>query len=276
MLNGALTIGDQLDAVLSQAFDGPFEVLVADNGSTDGTVDLVRARSATDSRVRLVDASAGPRSAGAARNAGAEQAVADHLVFCDADDVVRPGWLSAIQKGLLVSPVVTATLEYWSLNPQVSPRTQPEYVDGYQVCGVPGICSGAFGIRRATFAAVGRFAPVFAGAEDSELAVRLHRSGHVPVHQPDAVVSVRLRARATDAFRRGRNLRGSVVTIRSFHGIPQPSARQMLKRLAWDVRVLLTTSWCGIRPSGRVAWMHRAGETVADAEFAVRRLLRRV
>ena len=40
--NEELNIGDCLDAVFSQKFDGKFEVLLIDSGSTDATVDIAR------------------------------------------------------------------------------------------------------------------------------------------------------------------------------------------------------------------------------------------
>jgi cellulose synthase/poly-beta-1,6-N-acetylglucosamine synthase-like glycosyltransferase len=43
VLNGAATLGRQLEALAGQTYDQPWEIVVADNGSTDGTVELVEA-----------------------------------------------------------------------------------------------------------------------------------------------------------------------------------------------------------------------------------------
>jgi glycosyltransferase involved in cell wall biosynthesis len=61
-------IGEQLNALSSQDYDGAFEVVVADNGSTDGLAHFITNHPSTDTlSLRLVDASAG-RGGGYARN----------------------------------------------------------------------------------------------------------------------------------------------------------------------------------------------------------------
>jgi Glycosyltransferases involved in cell wall biogenesis len=81
--NAAAHLGDALDALAAQ--DHPqIEVIVVDDGSTDGTAALARRRP----QVRLVcQANAGPS---AARNAGIGIASGEFLTFCDADDLFRP------------------------------------------------------------------------------------------------------------------------------------------------------------------------------------------
>jgi hypothetical protein len=65
------------------------EVVVIDEGSTDGTLDCVRLAARRDSRVRLVrhHRSFG---IGPARNTGARMASGDVLFFCDGDDLFLP------------------------------------------------------------------------------------------------------------------------------------------------------------------------------------------
>jgi len=70
------------------------EVIVIDDGSTDGTPDIVAALS--DPRVHLVTNRSGRRGVSVARNDGAALARGEWLVFLDADDSLRPGAVDAL------------------------------------------------------------------------------------------------------------------------------------------------------------------------------------
>lgn len=91
--NHAHTLERTLRSVLAQTFDG-FEVLVVDDGSTDGSVDV--ARHFNDPRIRfLTRPHAGP---GPARNAGMAAARYDWIAFLDADDVWLPNHLAELDR----------------------------------------------------------------------------------------------------------------------------------------------------------------------------------
>src|SRR5690606_34073255 len=104
--NAERTLGEQLAALSRQAVRFPWEVLVCDNGSTDGTVAVVTEWQGRLPQLRLVDASA-RRGPGAARNAGAARALSPLLLFCDADDVVADDWLAPLHGALQREVFVT-------------------------------------------------------------------------------------------------------------------------------------------------------------------------
>jgi glycosyltransferase involved in cell wall biosynthesis len=88
LYNKAPHVGRALRSVSAQTF-GDFEVIVVDDGSTDGGAREVAAHG--DGRVRLVrQANAGP---GAARNRGVGEARGELLAFLDADDEWLPEFL---------------------------------------------------------------------------------------------------------------------------------------------------------------------------------------
>ncbi|MBA2626129.1 MAG: glycosyltransferase [Acidimicrobiia bacterium] len=110
------TLGAQLEALAAQDFDGEWELVVADNGSTDGTVALVRKWTDRLPALRVVDAR-GRRGVSHARNVGAAAACGELLAICDADDVVTPGWLSALVAASADGDVLAGAFDEESLNP---------------------------------------------------------------------------------------------------------------------------------------------------------------
>lgn len=120
-LDAAKTIGRQLDALARQCDDvgsGRWELVVADNGSTDQTAELVASYSHS-LPVAVADASA-RRGASAARNIGAQRATGRVVVFTDADDVVADGWLAAWEQWAVSSPsngiAAGVILHEWNLS----------------------------------------------------------------------------------------------------------------------------------------------------------------
>lgn len=88
LYNKAKCIGRTLDSVLQQDYTH-FEIVVVDDGSTDGSAEVVSAM--RDDRIRLISQPNGGVSK--ARNHGAAEAQTDWLIFLDGDDVFLPGTL---------------------------------------------------------------------------------------------------------------------------------------------------------------------------------------
>ena len=106
--NVAPFIGEAIYSVLNQTFSS-LELLVVDDGSTDGTADIVA--SIADSRVRLLRLPHG--SATIALNAGVAEASGEFLAFLDGDDRWHPTKLEKHVSFLDAHPAVDLTFS-WS------------------------------------------------------------------------------------------------------------------------------------------------------------------
>ncbi len=80
-----------VESVLAQDARG-FEIIVADDGSTDGMARSIRERFGGSVRIESQDHA----GAAAARNLGASVAGGEFVTFLDSDDEVLPDWLSAL------------------------------------------------------------------------------------------------------------------------------------------------------------------------------------
>ncbi len=186
MLNAEHTLPAQLSALTAQDYDGEWEVVVADNGSTDASRDVARRSLAGHPRALVIDIAA-PRGPSCARNAGARAASGDFLAFCDADDVVRAGWLpgmaDAAREGVIVAGALSTNGTSPGLNrPMVAHKFLP-------------FASGSnLGIWTRDFWRLGGFDESFMAGEDIDLSWRAQLAGLELAFGAHAVVDRRDRA----------------------------------------------------------------------------------
>ncbi len=249
--NAAATLGEQLEALARQNWSGAWEVIVADNGSTDDSL-AIAARYAGRLPLRIVDASA-RRGAGFAYAAGAAAATGDALLFCDADDVVGEGWLAAMAAALAVHDFVAAACDMEKLNePWVRATRANTQKTGLQQYHYPPFLPHAggstLGVKRALFEAIGGFDQSLQHL-DTDLCWRLQLAG-VRLHfVPEAVVHVRLRTSLRAIFRQALVWgEGNVALYRKYRPLGMPP----LGRWAW-----IPGWWALIR--GLALWRTRGG-----------------
>jgi len=92
--NAEDTLGGAVRSVLVQP-GSDFEVIVSDDGSTDGTLALARQLAAEDARVRVITAPNGGCSA--ARNRGFAAVTGEFGVLLDSDDELAPNYFDAMR-----------------------------------------------------------------------------------------------------------------------------------------------------------------------------------
>jgi glycosyltransferase involved in cell wall biosynthesis len=161
-----------LDALAAQKDAPPFETIVADNGSTDGTASVVTERAAAMPDLQRVYVAEPNRAA--ARNAGIAAASGDIVVFVD-DDVWLPEDFLAAHARAHAGPVARAVsgpilnVASYDARPKPGPLN---YSSAF-------LCTCNVSVPRAALTAVSGFDPRFRlyGWEDTELGLRLRRSG---------------------------------------------------------------------------------------------------
>jgi len=177
-----------LASVWGQEFSG-HEVIVVDDGSTDGTAGYLRS---LGGRVRVLQQD--NRGPGAARNLGAALATGDYLAFLDSDDVWFPWTLETYRQVIEANghPAFVAGKPL-RFHDEAALRTAgrenlqalafPDYLasgDEWRWWG-----ASSFVIRRATFAAGGGFAAANMNGEDGDLALKLGcANGFVQITAP--------------------------------------------------------------------------------------------
>ncbi|HEY6796696.1 MAG TPA: glycosyltransferase [Kineosporiaceae bacterium] len=195
--NAADTLGTQLAALAAQPCPVPWELLICDNGSTDGSTEVARSFADRIPELRIIDASA-DRGAGPARNLGVERSRGAWLAFCDADDEVAPDWLAAMCRALARHRFVAGRFESSRLNGCRVLRSRPlQQQDGLQTSPIgvalPHAGGGNLGMHRADFVRLGGFDRAIRWLEDTDLSWRAQLAGIPLVFCPDVVVHVRLR-----------------------------------------------------------------------------------
>lgn len=199
--NVADKVGLQLQALVQQEENEPFEVVLVNNKSTD---DLVSAVAPYEGKlnIRIIDAF---EHAGVsyARNVGVGAARGDYLIFCDGDDVVSPHFVAHGQKALKSHPIYAAgfvpvdTSKFLSVESALAgieeatfEAPRDEWQDDMSWPILPGC---AFGIRRATMLQVGGFdLSVEPGAEDNDFGIRAAQEGYFPGIIRSAVIAYRV------------------------------------------------------------------------------------
>lgn len=183
-----------LDSVRQQTFKD-FEVIVVDDGSTDGTAAYVSSLEGTVSFIQQTNA--GPA---AARNRGAEVARGTYLAFLDSDDLWFPWTLenaasvtNAVENPAIVSGPLfpfTDTSELKGIVPvPVAYQTYPNYLLSSRDLHFVGSC--AMVVRRDSFLSVGGFLKENMHGEDHDLTLRLGTSGKFVMIQAPAYVAYR-------------------------------------------------------------------------------------
>ena len=220
-LNGAATIGEQLEALTRQEWDDGWELVVVDNGSTDATLQIVDSYRSRLPALVVVDASDRQGMAHAI-NVGVRAATGDAVVFVNDDDIVADGWLAAMGAALREHDVVAGALEFDRLNEPwaiaVRGRPQSEGLIRFEFGQRPFAFAATLGVSKSLHEAIGGFdEEIDTAGEDVDYSWRLQNAGNEIHFVPTAVTHYRLRGGLRDVFVQARRYGEGMVLVYRKH-----------------------------------------------------------
>ena len=240
-----------LEALLGQTYPaGGYEIVVADNGSTDDTRAVVESlRAGAGSRVSLVVEDR-VRTSYAARNQGLRAARGQVLAFTDADCVPAPTWLEEGVRALRVSSaacvagriVVTFAghrlnaYEYWD---SAFRFNQESYVRRHFAA------TANMFLQARVIERHGPFRPELVSGGDREFGFRLWKAGEHLAYAPDAIVAHPARATFAAIYRKGLRL---ALAHRPLHRLGVVPSGECALNVIKSWRCPVSRDWTGRLP----------------------------
>lgn len=258
--DGEATIDACLDSILATDFpEDRREILVVDNGSTDGTAALIRSRPVRYLREER-------RGVSNARNRGIAESEGEICAFVDADCIVEPQWLTE-----LVRPFEDPEVGGVGGNLEHEPPANAAERQAVRLLGdwqqfafssnpaYPITANAAY--RRDVLDRIGPFDPHMVRAQDVELGLRFQERGGLRLAFAERATA-RHRNRSTQAgfFRQqlgwayGAGLVGVKYEAMGGDPVNWASARE-ITRTARGLGIVL---WAGLRRRGRRRWIEDA------------------
>jgi GT2 family glycosyltransferase len=270
VFNGAEHMHAAMASLAAQRLYMDWEVVVADNGSTDDSLAIAEAYRERLPSLTIVDAS-DRRGRGHALNVGVLASRGRSVVFFDADDVLGPGYLLAMSRALRVEKLVCARREVEGLNARRTwaIRTSSQMhgpMNSHAFLPFGG--GGTLGIRRDLFDTIGGFDTSVDSVEDIDLCWRAQLDGGARLaFVPAAVLHQRYRTDARGAFRQTRQWgrdQAKLIHLYESRGMPRWSRLAPLRQL-WRMRRV----WRLRDPALRYLWSRRLGVTLGRIEGSI-------
>ncbi len=233
----AAVVDDAIASVLEQTAP-PLEVIVVDDGSTDGLEAVVAKHG---DRVRYLHHEKNSGAA-AAMNTGAKAAQGDYVVFIGADDVFAPERLAALGELARLRPDLDVlTTDAWiSVRGEVFRRFNDEthpFEAGDQRRGIlrANFVFGHTAVPRERFLEVGGFDESIRWTSDWELWARMILSGSRvgTVAEPLATYRLHERALSSQRLQQMRGMQATLTRIAQHPALTEDEGRVVAAKLTW-------------------------------------------
>ncbi len=201
-----------VDAVYANTHYPEYEIIIVDNGSTDGTGEYLRNLARENSNVKIIDNKENQGYA-KANNRGAEIAIGDYLLLLNNDTEPQKGWMSSLVRILDADPSVGAagskllfpdgTIQHagvvlFDMSKRRREKLVPFHIYYEEDSGLPdanelrcyqALTGASLLLRWNLFEELGGFDERFwNGYEDVDLCLKIREKGYELVYQPESVV----------------------------------------------------------------------------------------
>ena len=192
-----MVVLEQLESLARQDYQGPWEIVIGDNGVSPDTRARIDSWVNSRTNAHVVDATA-RRGASHARNVATAAASGELLLYCDADDMVSPWWVSTMARASEQHDFMAGVDD--RLIPHDGDSARPwsfaRHGDPYPAATethafLPWARGGNLGVRRAALLEVGGWDEGWLRGQDVELSWRLQLNGHQLFRVPEARVQYR-------------------------------------------------------------------------------------
>ncbi len=228
--NGADTLAVQLDALTRQTYDGDWELVFVDNGSTDASATIAASYRDRIPNLKIVSAYDGKGARGGVAHSytvGWAAAKGDPILVCESDDEVADDWLERMVDALKTADFAAPVMDYDKLNPPElswgNEKGQQTAATGFPThtgpLFLPYATCCATGMRRYVYEKVGNPDDTMGPPWDTDYSWRVQLAGYQLTLVENAVVHYRLRHGARARFLQAYNWGDKQLNLQLRYGM---------------------------------------------------------
>jgi len=234
--NEAENIGKCIDSIRRQQYNGEFEIIAVDNGSTDDTAKIIKNKG-------IILKYAERKGPAPAKNEGIKKAKGNIIAFIDGDCIATKDWLKNIVSGFENSDVGCVAgsikaMEDDNLSPlerfliKKGHLSQAQHIEN---SFLPFAATANAAYRKEVFDKIGLFDQELLIGEDADLSWRMQLFTNYKLrYVPDAAVFHPYESRPNELFRqKRRHAYGSVMLYKKYKKYRQEEEKS-LKQIYWE------------------------------------------
>lgn len=237
--NSEDTIEEQMEGLARQNWRDDWEFIMADNGSTDRSVEIVKSYSDRIPNMRILNvySGEGPREpASASYNKAFAAAQSDIFISCESDDVAADGWLENMVDAMQDAHFVGSAIDDYKLNEGLLKQgdgmqtREAGFANFIGPLKLPFAVGCTIGISRKLWETIGGFDVEIGHLWDIDYSWRAQLAGFDLTFVPDALMHYRQRKTFS-----GRYKQGKMYGLCSSRIVAKYGARSIFRYLGYNL-----------------------------------------